>query len=84
MRASHVVQARKQSFYLQREQALLAALKERWPQQKREAALRLVAMVSVSAFRLALDNFNLEGGRQPLAALLHEAFELLQRELSEN
>jgi hypothetical protein len=37
-------------------------------------------MVSVSAFRLALDNFNLEGGKRPLVALLHEAFDMLECE----
>jgi AcrR family transcriptional regulator len=80
LRASEAVQARKQSFYIEREKALLAALRERWPEPEREAALRLVAMVSVSAFRLALDNFNLEGGKRPLAALLREAFDMLECE----
>jgi AcrR family transcriptional regulator len=83
MRASEAVQARKQSFYIEREKVLLAALQERWPEPKREAALRLVAMVSVSAFRLALDNFNREGGKRSLVTLLHEAFGLLKSALCE-
>jgi AcrR family transcriptional regulator len=81
LRASEAVQARKQSFHIEREKALLAALRERWPEPEREAALRLVAMVSVSAFRLSLDNFNLEGGKRPLVTLLQEAFDMLEHEL---
>lgn len=81
MRASETIQARKQSFYIQREKAMLEALQERWPEPEREAALRLVAMVSVSAFRLALEKFNLEGGKRPLAGLLHEAFDMLEAEM---
>lgn len=32
---------------------------------------------------LRRDEFNLEGGKQPLVTLLHEAFDMLQRELSQ-
>lgn len=79
MRASEAVQARKQSFYIEREKVLLAALRERWPEPEQEATLRLVAMVSVSAFRQALDTFNREGGKRKFVTLLHEAFDMLSR-----
>ena len=81
MRASETIQARKQSFYIEREKAMLSALQERWPEPEREAALRLVSMVSVSAFRIALDKFNLEDGKRSLVTLLHEAFDMLEGEL---
>lgn len=78
MRASETVQARKQTFYIAREKALLAALRERWPEPEQEAGLQIVAMVSVAAFRHALDMFTLEGGERALVNFLHEAFDLLE------
>ena len=78
MRASETVQARKQTFYIAREKALLAALRERWPEPEQETVLKLVAMVSVAAFRHALDTFNLEGGKRSLATVLVEAFDRLE------
>ncbi len=81
MRASEAVQARKQSLNLRKEQVLLAALQERWPEPEREAALRLVAMVSVSAFRLSLDTFHQEGGKRALVTVLQGVFDTLEQEL---
>lgn len=80
MRASETIQAGKQAFYIQREKAMLSALQERWPEPEREASLRLVAMVSVSAMRIALDNFNRDDGKRSLETLLHEAFDTLEGE----
>lgn len=81
MRASETIQAGKQSFYIEREKAMFAALQERWPEPEREAALRVVAMVCVSAFRLALEKFHAEGGRRPLVTTFLEAFETLEGEM---
>jgi len=80
MRASETVQARKQTFYIAREKSLLAALRERWPEPEQEASLQLVAMVSVAAFRHALDMFNLEAGKRSLTTLLEEAFDRIERQ----
>lgn len=82
MRASETIQAGKQAFYMQREKAILSALQERWPEPHRESALRLVAMVSVSASRLALEMFHAEAGKRPLVDLMHEAFDTLEGEMS--
>lgn len=81
MRASAAVQARKQASYVQHEQDLFAALRERWPQPGRETALRLVAMLAIGAVRLATDTLSREGGKRPLAELLDEAFDALETEL---
>ena len=62
MRGSASVQARKQVSYRQQEEALLAALKERWPEPAREMRLRVIAMVAVGATRLASETSNQEGG----------------------
>lgn len=81
MRANEAVQARKQTFYIEREKSMFAALKERWPEPEREGSLKLVAMVSLAAFRSALDQFNVEGGVRPLEVLLNEAFDMLGHEM---
>lgn len=81
MRASAAVQARKQASYVQHEQHLFAALRERWPQPGRETALRLVAMLAIGAVRLATDTLSREGGKRPLADLLDEAFDALETEI---
>lgn len=80
MRSSPAVQARKQASYVAQEQALFAALRERWPEPKRETGLRLVAMAAIGAMRLAFDTLNREEGRRPIADLLHESFDALEAE----
>ncbi|PZU49940.1 MAG: TetR family transcriptional regulator [Sphingomonas sp.] len=78
MRASETVQARKQASYVQHEQTLFDALRERWPQPGRETALRLLAMLSIGAMRLSFDAFNREGGQRPIADVLTETFDSLE------
>ena len=81
MRSSEAVQARKQASYVQQENALFAALRERWPDRERETGLRLVAMLAIGAMRLATDAFSREGGKRPIVDLLHEAFDALEAEI---
>ena len=82
MRSSEAVQARKQASYVQHEQTLLAALRERWPDQPSEMALRLVAMMAIGAIRLSTEIFHNEGGQRPIEAVLREAFEALDNEIA--
>jgi AcrR family transcriptional regulator len=81
MRSSEAVQARKQASYVQHEKTLFDALRERWPDPKREATLRLVAMVSIGAVRLSVDALGREGGKRPITKLLREAFKALETEM---
>ncbi len=81
MRTSPSVQARKQVSYVQQEGEIYEALKERWPEPERSTALRVVAMLSVGAMRIAGDIFNLEKGARPMAELLIEAFDSVVREV---
>lgn len=81
MRSSKAVQARKQASYVEQEQALLAAMRERWPDPARETALALIAMLAVGAMRLSLDAFHREDGKRPLTALLTSRFDALQAEM---
>ncbi len=84
MRGSASVQARKQASYALHEATLFSALQQRWPEPDREPRLRLVAMVAVSALRLASEIFNQEGGKRPFPSILDGAFEGLQAELIRN
>jgi len=56
MRSSETLKARKQAAYGLHEQALHAALIERWGDPARSASLRLAAMASLGATRLALED----------------------------
>ena len=74
MRSTESLRARKQAGYIQRELELFDALTARWPQPARRASLRIVAMVSVGALRLALEAWNEDGGTRPVSVYLRRAF----------
>ncbi|MET3464555.1 TetR/AcrR family transcriptional regulator [Variovorax atrisoli] len=79
MLSSESLLARKQAFYAKQEQALFLALREVWRQPERQSALRMVAMVSVGALRLALQAWREQvGQRKPAAQFLRDAFERLR------
>lgn len=81
MRSSAAVQARKQASYVQQEKALFAILRERLPEPERETGLRLVAMMSIGAMRVASEALSREGGKRPYAEILHEAFDALRAKI---
>jgi AcrR family transcriptional regulator len=81
MRSTETLRARKQARYLHMEQELFSALSELWPQPERRTALRLVAMVSIGAHRLAMEAWNREGGKRPATEYLEEAFAGLRTEI---
>jgi len=83
LRSNEQLRASNQTKYLEMEQAAFEALCELWPQVRRRKALRMVAMVSVGALRLAIENWAEEQGRKPLAAYLKEALASLKAELSD-
>ena len=74
MRTSPSVQARKQASYVQQEGEIYAALTERWPEPERSTALRVVAMLSVGAMRIAGEMFNQEKGARTMVDVLKEVF----------
>jgi hypothetical protein len=80
MRSSATVQARKQATYVQHEQTLFDALRRRWPEPDRVTGLRLVAAMAISALRISTDTLSREGGKRPLAKILREAFDAVQKE----
>jgi len=82
MLSSESLRARKQSYYAEREQALFEVLCEVWRQPRRRPALRMVAMVSMGAMRLALAAWREQTGpRKPAARFLRAAFDDLKSEL---
>lgn len=82
MRSSESLLARKQAYYAEQEQALFDTLCEVWRQPERRPVLRLVAMVSVGAMRLALQAWRDQTGqRKPVAKFLRDAFDSLRTEL---
>lgn len=78
LRSTESLRARKQAGYVQREQELFEALTELWPRPERRTALRVVAMVSVGAMRLAMEAWHQDGGKRPVGAYLREMFAALR------
>jgi hypothetical protein len=81
LRSTEALRARKQAVYVDMEQALLGAMCELWPEPKRRASLRIVAMVSIGAMRLAMEIWRQENGKRSLAKYLRESFATLKAEI---
>ncbi len=82
MMSSESLLVRKQAHYAEQERSLFNALCEVWRQPERRPALRMVAMVSVGAMRVALSSWREQTGeRKPAANFLREAFDSLRTEL---
>ncbi|MBR1125123.1 TetR family transcriptional regulator [Bradyrhizobium lablabi] len=80
IRSNETLRAREATKYAQQEQAVFETLCEMWPQPKRRQALRIVAMMSIGAFRLAIDNWSKDEGRRPFAAYLRDCFASIKAE----
>lgn len=79
MLSSESLLARKQTFYAKQEQALFNAMCEVWRQPERRRALRMVAMVSIGAMRVALQAWREQTGQRKSAAkFLRDAFDSLK------
>ena len=81
MSANESLRIRQQAKYVEKEEAVFEALRQMWPQSHRQAALRAVAMMSVGALRLAIDNWNRDQGKRPLAIHVMETFACLDQEI---
>ena len=79
MRSSEALRARKQAHHAEQEEALFDTLCQVWRQPERRTALRMVAMVSIGAMRLALQAWRDQPApRKPVAAFLKDAFDGLR------
>lgn len=81
LRSTEQLRASKQAKYMQQEQTLFEALCQLWPQAKRRNALRIVAMVSIGALRLAIEAWVESGGKQSPEKHLRDAFADLKAEI---
>lgn len=82
VRSNEQLRASNQAKFLRLEQVTFEALCELWPHSNRQIALRMVAMVSIGALRIAIENLAQEEGRRPLSEYLEEAFAGLEAELT--
>jgi AcrR family transcriptional regulator len=81
MRESEALRTRRQGNYLELEQAIHEALCALWPGKQRRDRLRLVAMASMGAMRLAVDTWLEQDGKRPLAKHVEDAFKNLKAEI---
>lgn len=82
LRSSDQLRVSNQAKYLQLEQATFEALCEFRPQARRKV-LRMVAMMSIGALRLAIDMWAEMEGRRPLTKCLTETFADLETALAD-
>ena len=68
--------------YAEQEQAVFEALTRLWPAPERASALRLVAMISVGALRLAFERWTQRNGEDALDDHLRLAFAQLKAEIA--
>jgi len=76
--STEALKARMQANYVEGEHLIFEALCELWPQLERRASLRIVAMVSMGALRVAKETWRQEGGKRPLAEYLRDSFAALE------
>lgn len=81
MRSTEALRAQKQAIFVEMETTVFEALCEVWPDQKRWATLRAVAMVAIGTMRLAVEDWRDGKGKRPLADYLSEGFARLQTEI---
>ena len=79
--SSETLRARKQAIYFRMEQTIFETLCELWPEAERRPSLRMVAMVSVGAVRLAMEARRQQDGSRPLAEYLRESFAVLKSQI---
>lgn len=81
LRSSEHLRAANQAKFLHMEQAAFDALCRRWPQRARREGLRMMAMVGLGAFRVAVDEWTEAGGKEPFTRRIEKAFTNLRTEL---
>jgi AcrR family transcriptional regulator len=80
VRQSQTLRARNQGKLLLFERAVFEGLCELWPKKDNRDRWRLVAMMSMGTFRLAVDAWIEQDGKRPLAKYFQEMFRKLQTE----
>lgn len=81
LRSTDALRAANQAKFLHLEQAAFEAMCRRWPQRTRREGLRMVAMMALGAFRIAIDEWTEAGGKEPFTRRIEKAFASLRAEL---
>jgi AcrR family transcriptional regulator len=81
IRENDALRASRHGRDLELEQVLHEALCGLWPAKHRRESLRLVAMVSLGALRLAVDAWLEQDGKRPLVKYIQDAFKNLKAEI---
>lgn len=82
MRSSESLMSRKQGFYAEQELALFNTLCEVWRQPERRMGLRMVAIVSIGALKLATQSWGEQAGEpRPMADIFRTALTGLAAEM---
>lgn len=81
VRSSDQLRAANQAKFVRLENAAFEALCRLWPQRGRRERLRMVAMVGLGAFRVAVDEWADEGAKGSLHRRIAKAFGSLRAEL---
>ena len=83
LRSSDQLRAANQAKYMHLENAAFEALCQLWPQRSRRGRLRMVAMAGLGAFRVAIDEWTDEEGKEPLTKRIEKTFGNLRSELQQ-
>ncbi|MDA8522426.1 TetR/AcrR family transcriptional regulator [Acidovorax sp. NCPPB 4044] len=81
VRSSDLLRAANQAKFVRLENAAFEALCHLWPQRARRERLRMVAMVGLGAFRVAIDEWADQGAKGSLHRHIAKAFASLRSEL---
>ena len=77
--STEALRARMPGAFVEMEQAVFDSLCELWPEQEKRASLRMAAMVSVGAMRIAKEAWRQDGGKRPLSRYLQESFDAIEQ-----
>lgn len=80
--STETLRADKQMVYFQMEETVFAALRERWRQLEQQPFLRMVAMVSIGALRLAMEARRQGGGDRALTDHLKAQLDMLDGQIA--
>ena len=81
IRENDALRASRHGRDLELERVLHEALCELWPAKQRREGLRLLAMASLGALRLAVDAWIEQDGKRSLAKYIQDAFKNLKAEI---
>ena len=82
VRSSDRLRAANQVKFVRMENAAFESLSHLWPQRTRQERLRMVAMVGLGAFRVAMDEWVDEGGKESFPKRIAKGFASLRAELA--